>query len=249
MGMMAFFVNARYRLPLLPVVIPVAALGARQFFLDFMEWRWKALLVSAAVLLAAIGFTRLELVGTNYSRDYVNAADSWVLKDNIEKALPLYKKAMELDPESPKAVLGMAVALTKANRPEEAKDYYLRCLALDPDNSQAHNNLGLWYDRAGNGGEAERHFLEAIRLKPHSSQAHNNLGMAYGKRGELARATQEFERAIFLNPSNARFYTNLGLIHYRMGDKEKARGLWEKALSIDAQFDEARRALELLKRS
>jgi Flp pilus assembly protein TadD len=247
--MMAIFVNARYRLPLLPVMIPVAALGARQFFSDFKEWRPKPLLISAAVLLAAFGFTRLELVGTNYSRDYVNAADAWVLKDNIEKALPLYQKAMELDPESPKAVLGMAVALTKAGREGEAKDYYLKCLSLDPNNSQAHNNLGLWYDRSGNGQEAERHFLEAIRLKPHSPQAHNNLGMSYGKRGEQARAAREFEQAISLNPSNARFYTNLGLIYYQRGDKEKARGLWEKALAADPRFEEARRALELLKAS
>ena len=248
-GMMAFFVNARYRLPLLPVLIPVAALGARQFYSDFMEWRWKNWVLSAAVLLAAFGFTRLGLVGTNYSRDYVNAGDAWVLKEDFKRAIPLYEKAMELDPASPKAPLAMALALTKLERFDEAREYYTKCLSLDPENSQAHNNLGLWYDRRGESAEAERQFLEAIRLKPNSSQAHNNLGMAYGKRGEGALAVREFVEAIRLNSSNPRFYTNLGLMYYQVGQKDKAKSLWEKALSLDPAFEEARRALSLLTRS
>ena len=244
-GMMAFFVNARYRLPLLPVMIPVAGLGARQFFSDFIEWRWKQWAISTAVLLAACGFTRLALVGTDFSRDYVNAGDAWVLKEDVQHALPLYQKALELDPQSSKAALAMAVALTRLRRFDEAKDYYLRALSIDPKNSQAHNNLGLWYDGKGDFAEAERHFLEAIRLKPNSPQAHNNLGMAYGKRGERALAAREFKEAIRLNPANPRFYTNLGLIDYQIGDKEKAKSLWEKALSLDPAFEEARRALAL----
>ena len=245
-GMMVFFVNARYRLPLLPAMIPVAALGVQQFCADFVEWQWKRWIVSAGVLLMGFGFTQLHLVGTDFSRDYVNAGDVWTQKDNPARALPLYEKAIELDPQSPKAFLAMAVALTKLQRFDEAKDYYLKCLSIDPANSQAHNNLGLWYDRSGDRDEARRHFLEAIRLKPNSSQAHNNLGMVYGKRGENALAVQEFEQAIRLTPLNPRVYTNLGLIYYRMGDKEKAKNLWEKALSIDPQFEEARRAFGLL---
>ncbi len=246
-GMMGFFVNARYRLPLLPVMIPVAAFGASQFFVGFVEWRWKQWIVSSVVLLAGFGLTQLHLVSTDFSRDYVNAGDVWAQQDNPAKALPLYEKAIELDPNSSKASLAMAVALTKLQRFEEAKGFYMKCLSIDPANSQAHNNLGLWYDRSGDRGEAERHFLEAIRLKPNSPQAHNNLGMAYGKRGQFAMAVQEFEQAIRLTPSNPRGYTNLGLIYYQMGDKEKARNQWDKALSINPQFEEARRAMELLK--
>jgi len=248
-GMMAFFVNARYRLPLLPVMIPVAAFGAERFCADFIEGRWKQWALSLAVLAAGFGLTRFHLVGTNFSRDYVNAADAWVEKEQIVRALPLYQKAMEIDPENTKAVLGMAVALTKLGRAEEAKDYYLKCLALDPGNSQAHNNLGLWYDQKGEAEEAEQHFLEAIRLKPNSPQAHNNLGMSYGKRGRSAEAIEEFKKAIQLNPLSPRSYTNLGLIYYQQGDKEKAKSLWEKALTINPQFEEARKALELLSHS
>jgi Tfp pilus assembly protein PilF/4-amino-4-deoxy-L-arabinose transferase-like glycosyltransferase len=247
-GMMVFFVNARYRLPLLPVMIPVAVTGAAQIYADFMEWRLKRLVVSGGVLLAGIGLTQLHWIGADFSRDYVNAGDAWVMKEDPARALPLYEKALELKPDSPKATLAMGLALTKLGRTEEAKDYYFECLQLEPGNSQAHNNLGLWYDQRGEMNEAERHFLEAIRLKPNSPQAHNNLGMVYGKRGERAKASQEFEESIRLNPSNSRTYTNLGLIHYQMGDKEKARSLWEKALAINPRFEEARRALELLNR-
>jgi len=94
-GMMVFFVNARYRLPLLPVMIPVAALGAVQFCEDFMEWRWKRWLMSAGVLLAGFGLTQLHLVGTDFSRDYVNAGDVWVEKENPE-SIAFYDRFLKI---------------------------------------------------------------------------------------------------------------------------------------------------------
>ena len=245
-GMMAFFVNARYRLPIVPILIPVAALGASEFCEDFVEWRLRKLLVAAGVLAAGFGLTQAHLVGTNFARDYVNAGDVWLEKDQPQRALPLYEKAIELDDRSSKACLAKALALAKMGRTDEAKIFYEKSLAIDPKNAQASNNLGLWYDQHGDSGKAEEYFLTAIELKPNGAQAHNNLGMVYGKKGEYQKAINQFMRAIELAPGNARSYTNLGLIYYQKGDKANAKELWQKALSVDPQFSDAERALQLL---
>jgi len=241
-----FFINARYRLPILGVFFPVAAFGALQFWDTIKARAWGRALVCAAVLAAGGGLTQARLVGTNFSRDLVNAGDTFLKKNDLEQALPLYEKALEIDPDYAKANLAMGLALTKMGRHEESKRYYQRCIELDPTNAQAFNNLGMWFDRSGDLERARISFEKAVELQPGSYLNHNNLGMAYGKLGENEKAIGEFELALKLNPGYARAYTNLGLMRYRLGQAEEARGLWQKALEVDPAFEEARRALKSL---
>jgi Tfp pilus assembly protein PilF len=247
-GLAAFFINARYRLPLLSVFFPVAAFGIFDFYERIKRVDWMMVIFLAGALAAGVYVGRLHLVEKNWAGDYVNAGDAVVLlQKDYDKALEYYKEALRIDPDSSKANLATALTLTKTGRDDDAKEYYLRSIAASPDNSQAYNNLGLWYDRQGDLETAQRHFLKAIDLKPNSAQAHNNLGMVYGKKGENGKAIAEFETSLKLDASNPRTYTNLGLVLYRLGQKDKARALWEKSLSINPEFEEAKRALDLLK--
>jgi 4-amino-4-deoxy-L-arabinose transferase-like glycosyltransferase len=248
LGMMFFFVNARYRLPLLPVFFPVAAFGVIIFISSFKERRWKEIIFGFSAFAAGTVLGQLHLVGTDFSRDFVNAADAYVEMNQLPTSLKYYEQALKIDPQYAKANLGMALTLTKLRRDEEAKGYYEKTLSLDPRNSQAWNNLGLWYDRKGDLETAERHFLKALELKPNSAQAHNNLGMVYGKRGDAEKAVREFEKSLALNPAGARAHSNLALMVYKQGDTARARALWEKALVLDPDYQEARKALDLLDR-
>ncbi len=246
-AVVAFFINARYRLPLLSVFIPVAAIGVIEFFKSLKERAWGRLFFCALFLCAGIGLSQAGLVGTNWSRDYLNAGDVYLEKKDYDKAIGFYKKALEAEPKLSKAHHAIGIVFTKTGRYAEAKDYYLMAVVTDPRNALAYNSLGFAYDREGDLAEAQRCFLKALELKPNSWQAHNNLGMVYGKMGENEKAVQEFERALKINPKSARAYTNLGLIEYRLGNISKAKGLWQKALSIDPEFEEAKRALRFLK--
>ena len=248
-GMLAFFINARYRLPLLSVMVPLAGVGLAESYRQFKEGRWGNLTLSAAAVALGVVLTQAHLVGTDWSRDYVNAGDVYQRKKNFDRAIEFYQKALQLDPRSPKASLAMGVTYTKMGMDDLARDHYLKTLDTDPDNSQANNNLGLWYDKQGDLGQAASYFLKAIEKEPGSSQAHNNLGMVYAKLGKPEQAIEEFEQSLKLNPKSARVNTNLGLVLHHLGRVEEARGLWQKALEIDPDFNEAKRALELLTQS
>ncbi len=247
LGMVSFFVNARYRLPLLPVFFPVAAFGGIAFISALKAFRWKEIISGLMALAVGTILGQAHPIGTDFSRDFVNAADAYAEMNQLPTSLRYYEQALKIDPRYAKANLGMALTLTKLKREEEAKSYYERTISLDPRNSQAWNNLGLWYDRRGLEEEAERHFIKALELKPGSAQAHNNLGMVYGKRGEMDKAIQEFERSLALNPASAKAHSNLALMLYHRGDLAQAKALWEKALALDPGYPEARKALELLR--
>lgn len=245
-GMLAFFVNARYRLPMLSVFIPLAAAALVGLSDAFKKSEWKAIVLFIGLGLTGFFISRTHLVGTDPSRDYVNAGDARALQKDFAAAQPLYEAALKANPSNPKAQLATGLNLGRLGRIDESRPYYLRTLELDPQNYQAHNNLGLWYEERGESETALGHFKQALLANPNSYQAHINLGMWYGKRGDRVLAASEFEESIRLNPTGARAYMNLGLIRYQEGDREMAKNLWEKALALDPGFEDARRALRLL---
>ncbi|MBI4432743.1 MAG: tetratricopeptide repeat protein [Candidatus Omnitrophica bacterium] len=248
-GITFFFVNARYRIPILGLFFPFAAVGILETIQVFSQKQWKRLLLLAGILAAAVLLTQARLVNTNWIRDYINAGDVYIEKNEFEKARGYYEEALKVDPRSARANQAMGVALTKMSRSDEAKYFFEQAIAEDPLDGVSYNNLGLWYDNHGDSRTAERYFVRAIELKPASSQAHNNLGMVYGKRGEYEKAMREFEISLGLNPDNPRVYTNIGLIHYRLGRREEARAAWRRALEINPAYADAKRALDLSEHS
>ncbi|HTL69862.1 MAG TPA: tetratricopeptide repeat protein [Candidatus Eisenbacteria bacterium] len=246
-GSVAFFINARYRVPMLPAFLVLAGIGIaelQRLWAGSGRVAWRRTAFYALVLVLSVWLTRLGFVGQNVAVDLYNIGDIYLEKKDFSRALDYYRKAEGLMPDSPRIELGMGVALTGLGRPDEAKEHYLRCLAKEP-NPQACNNLGLWYHARGEEDEAERLFLQAVELRPRGAQAYNNLGMVYGGRREWEKAEKMFRKSIELNPSSARAYTNLGMVLYHNGNHEEGVALWKKALEIDPNFSDAKRALEL----
>lgn len=246
MGVAAFFINARYRLPLLGVLFPVAALGVVETVRAARQRRWSRLLFYVVVLSLGIWLTQARLVGTNWVRDYLNAGDVYQQTKEYDQAMEWYKRALKIDPVNAKTNLAMGVLWMRLGEYDKAKDYFVKCLDRQPKNAQALNNLGLCYEARGDLATALNYFLKAVSSKPNSAQAHNNLGMVYGKQGENEKAKEEFELSLKLNPSSPRANTNLGLIYYRLGEIEQARALWEKALTLDPDFQEAKKGLQMI---
>ena len=245
-GMVTFFVNARYRLPMLPVFFLIGAFGAVQGYENWKKGNRRELAFGLIALACGIFVSQAHLVGTDFVSGYVNAGDAIMEKNDYDRALAFYDKAIEVRPDYAKAHLGKALCLTHMGRREEAVEFYKKSIELDPKSSQAWNNLGLWYDQNGDAEKAEEYFLKAIELKPSSSQAHNNLGTLYGKRGEIDKATAEFEKSLAFNPASAKANSNLALMVYKQGDAARAKTLWEKALELDPNYPEAKKALTIL---
>lgn len=241
-GLIFFFMNARYRLPMIPLFLGVAAFAVTQITADIREKRWLSLGVAILALGVGAWVSRLELVGTDHLISYINAGDAYLDKKEYETAQNFYQEALKINPQHPKANLAMGIVGTRTGHYDDAKDYYLKSIETKPTD-QAYNNLGMCYDHDGNLEESERYFKKALELRPQNAQAHNNLGMAYGKQGKNIEAVAEFEEALRLNPTSARAHTNLGLILYRLGQKGEAKRHWQEAVRIDPDFEEAKKAL------
>ena len=241
-GLATFFVNARYRLPMLSVLFVLAALGLRALVLDLRARAWRSLAIWGLVVAAAIWVTRLALVPIDPARDYVNAGNLRLEARDYPQALSLYQQALSLDAESAQANLGMGIVLDQLGRGDEAGPFYIRSVASSPD-PVAYNNLGSWYQQRGDLQHAEQSYLRAVELKPQFAQAHDNLGIVYARQGDTAKAIESFRTALRLQPKSCRAATNLGVALEQSGQREDARRQWTQALEFDPACESAKRAL------
>jgi Flp pilus assembly protein TadD len=242
MGLATFFVNARYRLPMLSVLCVLAALGLCTFVTAARARAWRPLATWGVVVVAAISIARLALVPTDPARDLVNAGNLRLDARDYAQALAFYREALALDPENPRGNLGMGIVLAHLGRMEEAGPFYARSAAASPD-PLAYNNLGTWYQQHGDLEEAERNYRRAIEIKPQFAQAHDNLGIVYARQGDIERAIESFRTALRLDPGSCTAAINLGHVLEQAGRVEEARREWQVALGRDPTCEGAKRAL------
>lgn len=96
---------------------------------------------------------------------------------NYGKAHTLFKKAVDVAPSDPQALLGYAASLDMLRRFDQADIAYRRLQPLIGNRIEFHNNYGYSQLLRGNLQVARKHFLIAYEMDPKNEFAANNLEM------------------------------------------------------------------------
>jgi len=120
---------------------------------------------------------------------------------NLGKALALYTKVLEVDPNNIEALNNAAYLLADyAHKPDEALKYAQRAKELAPESPAIDDTLGWALYKKGLFNAAVPHLEEAsTKLKLVVPQYH--LSMAYFKAGEHRRGNQVLQLALQRDPS------------------------------------------------
>ena len=122
---------------------------------------------------------------------------------NNELAIELYERALEIEPENPRALAGLSLALgqraTKFNQRGNVSDQALalaqKAVALDPGLGQAHHALGLAFDSMGRITPALAAYRRAAELDPQPANALASAAHLLMIQGRLADALEMNLRA------------------------------------------------------
>ena len=162
---------------------------------------------------------------------YSLGGKTFLEKGDVE-AIPLFQRAIELDPNFALAYDSLGISIGNLNHPKLAADYIRKAFDLR-ERVTEHEKLritALYYD--GGTGELEKAkqaYELWIQVYPRDGVAYFLLGGVYMVLGQYEKATAEIREALRLEP-NSVAYANLGQIYLALNRFDEARATTEEAL-------------------
>jgi tetratricopeptide (TPR) repeat protein len=239
-----FFVNARFRIPIIPFLIILACFGVITAYENLK--RKKNMLVPIGIFFISCIFFNLNFLRVHRVHpglNYLTIAGVEYEKENYQTAITHLEEALQHMPGYPEALVLLGSSYKKAGDPQKALQYYTEALKNDPAQPEAYFNMGNIYAEAGKYGEAEKLYLQAIAVDPFAARAYNNLGNIYFSRDELQIARGYYNKASTLEPNYTSPLYHAGLVAYKLGNSAQAESLWRMVLKIEPEHPGARRAL------
>jgi serine/threonine-protein kinase len=145
----------------------------------------------------------------------------WQATGVNEKAAPLLRQLLQIEPNNVSALNMLAATLMAAGRNSEAEGTYQTAIRLRPGYWPAYNGMADFYRNENNPAKAEAAYLAGIAIAPQVPSLHNNLGGLYLDQGRWDEAAREFQKSIDLKPYYAG-YANLGTIAFFEGKYAEA---------------------------
>jgi tetratricopeptide (TPR) repeat protein len=168
-----------------------------------------------------------------------NQAREVLQKGEIQRAVDLYKEAVQENPKDPRMLFNLAMALDQKRDFQSEGEAIEKAIEVDPGFAVAHNQLGFLRLQAGQVRQAEQEFRTAISLNPHYAEAQNNLGTVYGQQGNDAEAERLFRQAIESNPGYAQAFVNLAATLASESRFVEAEAALQNAVQIEPDNKEA----------
>ena len=227
-----FFVSARFRAPLVPILIVFAGHALAGLWGAIAERRLRRLALGVAVIFALRAVTGIAWVP--YEPDLAlwhwRKGLLWRAKGEPERARAEFQTAVEADPNDFEARLSFAESLAAAGRFEPAVAEYRAALVLDPESITVHNNLARILATGGDLDTAIGHWNVALELDPERVSVLNNLAYALATHGDPARrdpqrAVELAERAVELAGPDPRLRATLSVAYRAAGRAADAEEL------------------------
>jgi len=247
-GVLLFFITARYRMPLVPfLAIPAGGLLAQ-----FTQWLRKRQLrpaiVRAALVLPMFAVTSTNVVDDSrihYRDVYMNLADAEERCGDANAARAALIKVTELAPEFPDAQLRLGTLALQEARLDEAVTRFQAVARLRPDSEKPFFNLGLAYLQQGDAAQAAATFQRTAEINPRDGDIAFHLGQALTRLDDpaadewYATAAERFRAFLNIQPYAADGWRKLGVALLLRRDQTGAAAAFDRALHLSPSGTEA----------
>jgi tetratricopeptide (TPR) repeat protein len=142
---------------------------------------------------------RIDVPASDLFRLIDEALDREKAGDNAG-ALADWKKALELDPDDPRANNGTGISLSAAGKSDEALAYFRKATQVNSNFFEAYYNLGLELGKRNQIDDAIDAWRNAVRIRPNFAAGHENLGYAYYVQGKFADSLTQLRLALVDEP-------------------------------------------------
>jgi tetratricopeptide (TPR) repeat protein len=168
--------------------------------------------------------------GGNNVRIFSNLGMEYLSRGDNEKAIEMFKKAIEAKTDTAGAYNNLGIAYSSMQDERMAIEAYEKAIAADPSFAEAYNNLGNSYSSVGRKEEALRAYSQAIKINPNYAEAYNNIA---GEYADINEAISAYKKAIDINPRYAEAYYNLSRLYEASGNTKEAARLYKRSKELN----------------
>lgn len=152
---------------------------------------------------------------------------------DIDEAIMLLDKALEIDPKDPMAMVQLGLAYVNKGKLEKG----VELIEKAPEFSRrklptAYVALGIIESRRGNLAKAEAHFKHAIEIDPTEAGHLNVLGSFYTQLGQFAKAESIYRESLKYSPNDLGARLDLGALAVQRGRVDEAMRYFEDAVRL-----------------
>jgi tetratricopeptide (TPR) repeat protein len=242
----AFFVCARYRAPVVPVLCIFAA-GFVGYLIELVKRRALIKLgIALAGLAAAAVIVNVNVTGENLpdpAQSLTQVGKVYLERNDETNAVTYFEQAIASNPKWAEAYEQLGLVRMKAGEKAEAESLLIKATRMLPDLASAHRSLAMLYLSEGKPAQARVAIDQAMSTAPFLEDLHNVLGSIQRQQGDIPGAIESFRKELETNPGNWRALANLGSVYEAEGSPDEAIQAYKGALEIKPDEAQIRVAL------
>lgn len=244
LSIVTFYLFARYRFPLVPVLLLLTA-GGLAAWRDPSARSMRSSAFASAVLAGIV--TYLPLANTRVDRiaHYVNIGNNLLGNPRMwDQAAVFYDKALRESPRSPAAHFGLGMLLRQRKRPQDAIAHYRTAVEGWPDNADLRLDFALALVEVGERESALAELTAVAGLRPADASVQVMVGKLLLEQSRPGDAWNAFERALVIQPKHLDALVGSGDALVQLQRRNEAIAKFRAALEVDPRNTEAQNGLD-----
>jgi Flp pilus assembly protein TadD len=177
------------------------------------------------------GLEKIDPVATEFYR-MENTAIDLMTKGKFGEAIPVWRKALDMDPADGRAHFNLGYSLSQTGDLRDALAEYGKACDLSPDNPVVFAEFALALAQDGQADEAIANYRKSLALDASNPKVQADLGTMLYEKGLIAEGLEHLEKAIALNPDSADAHNKIAAVEVKIGQTAKATAHLERAVAL-----------------
>jgi Flp pilus assembly protein TadD len=233
-GVVLFFVTARYRMPIVPFALLLAAEGGRAL-LDVTRRR-RRIAMAAWVAVAGFGVALNQGSpdnGVNWEVEELFAlGQAQIDGGQLRPAVQTLQRAVRAAPDDPDILFSLGTAYLLGGDVERAVPPLERVAVQHPERADVQLNLGNALFGSGRYTRAHGHYRTGLEIRPGDPVLSQGAARAAARAGDLRQAILHYRRWHSRSPNELEPCLALGYCYSHTASPDSARLFYERALRL-----------------
>ena len=170
--------------------------------------------------------------GVDPATGYYLKAHEYFVKNEPQKAIPLYLKAIKKKQNYAAAYHEVAVCYQQIGNSDKAIEYFEGSIVFNARDVDAYQSIGDIFYVKGDNDQALNWFEKGSEVDFLYPRTYQNMATIWYQRGDLEKAKKYYEQAIAVDATYPRAYYGLGLLAYIQGDTAEAESKFQEAVKL-----------------